>query len=249
MIQPLAYCLGLARAAVEAGARLHERTPARRVSHVAGEGWRVETSRGVITAKALVLATNAYHSGVGGLPPPAFTPVGYFQIATAPLSDNLRAMILPGGEGCWDAAKVMSSFRMDAEGRLLVGGVGSLDHAGRGAHRAWALRKLAAWFPALSEQKAEHCWFGRIAMTSDHLPKIVRLGPSGFAAFGYSGRGIGPGTVFGAALAEAATGAGEEALPLEPVAAYEERFTGWKRRYFELGAAATHMCSARGRWF
>lgn len=129
---------------------------------------------------------------------PDYVPVYYFQFFTAPLSDNLRATILPGGEGCWDTGLIMTSFRMDAEGRLIIGAMGDLGQAGRSVHATWCRRKLAELFPQLADQPLTEGWHGRIAMTSDHIPKITQIGPNALSAHGYSGRGIGPGTVLAA---------------------------------------------------
>ena len=102
------------------------------------------------------------------------------------------------------------------------------DHAGPcgRVHDAWARRKLARLFPQLAGVGFEHAWSGRIAMTSDHVPRIVRFGPDALACFGYSGRGIGPGTVFGAAAARALLADEWDALPLVPVGTHDERLTG-----------------------
>lgn len=243
-IQPLAYCRGLARAAGDAGAVLHEQTPVLSVDRT-GDGWRVTTPGGSVSAGALLVAVNAYGRPMAGLTPPAYVPVHYFQIATRPLTDNLRRSVLPERQGCWDTAPVMSSFRLDAAGRLLVGAVGSLEGPGARWHRAWAERKLAALFPDLAGVDLEHAWCGRIAMTGDHLPKILRLGERGLSVFGYSGRGISPGTTFGKAIAAYLIGGEERALPCDPVDAHSERLAGVKQAYYEFGASLTHAVGER----
>lgn len=243
-IQPLAYARGLGRAAVEAGAILHQHSPAQTVTHRGG-AWQVETPQGTIRAKALLLASNAYHRLCRGLPAPHYTPVHFFQLATAPLADDLRRDLMPGGEGCWDTGIIMTSFRIDAAGRLVLGAMGDLGHPGAALHRGWAARKLARLFPALQGQTLERAWCGRIAMTADHIPKILRAGPSAFSVFGYSGRGIGPGTLFGRDLAQALLSGDESGLPVPPVPAYRERLTGLRRAYFETGASLIHLIRAR----
>jgi glycine/D-amino acid oxidase-like deaminating enzyme len=241
-IQPLSYCRGLARAARQAGARIFERSPAIAIAHDP-TGWRIMTPTGEVHAPRLLMATNAYHQPADGVSSPEYIPVHYFQLATKPLSDNLVRAVLPGGEGCWDTAPVMSSFRMDAAGRFIVGGIGALDHPGQGIHCAWAERKLAALAPKLAGQPIEHAWFGRIAMTSDHVPKIKDLGGAGFQVFGYSGRGISPGTTFGRALAEALLASDKSLLPIDPIDDYAEPFHRVRQGYYELGAALTHLVS------
>ena len=243
-IQPLAYCRGLVRAARDAGAVLHEQTPVVSVARE-GDGWRVATPGGSVSAGALLIAVNAYGRPMAGLTPPAYVPVHYFQIATRPLTDNLRRGVLPDRQGCWDTAPVMSSFRLDAAGRLLIGAVGSLQGPGARWHRAWAARKLAALFPDLAGIDLEHAWCGRIAMTGDHLPKILRLGERGVSVFGFSGRGISPGTTFGKAVAAYLVDGDERSLPCDPVDAHSERLAGIKRAYYEFGASLTHAVGER----
>ena len=82
-------------------------------------------------------------------------------------------------------------------------------------------------------------------MTSDHIPKVMRLGDAGYAVFGYSGRGIGPGTVIGAATAQALLSGDEGHLPLEAVDGYAEAFTGAKGQFYELAARLVHAGAAR----
>ena len=133
--------------------------------------------------------------------PGSDSPVHYFQIATAPLPSAMRERVLAGGEGCWDTATVMSSFRLDRAGRLLVGSIGNLEGPGRSVHRSWAERKLRWLFPWLATVAIEHAWSGRIAMTGDHVPTVGTIGENAISIHGYSGRGIAPGTVFGACAA------------------------------------------------
>ncbi|MTJ04414.1 MAG: FAD-binding oxidoreductase [Sediminimonas qiaohouensis] len=243
-IQPLAYAKGLARAAQEAGARVFENTRAMRIARDADQ-WRVEAAGGTLTAPRLLVATNAYHQPFEGAELPTLTPVNFFQLATAPLGHNQAARILPGGEGCWDTGKVMSAFRTDRAGRVIFGAMGLPDALG--LHEAWARRAFSRRFPDVAEHPFEHFWSGRIAMTSDHLPKIMRIGQGGYAIFGYSGRGIGPGTLFGDAIARALMSGDEGGLPIAPVNSHKERLTWAKGPFFEVAARLIHGVSARLR--
>lgn len=243
-IQPLAYAKGLARAAMECGAHLYENTPALSVEKL-GNDWRVITPNGRIVARRLILATNGYVKPVKGLKAPTIVPVHYFQAATEPLPSKLLADILPGKEGCWDTALVMSSWRTDQAGRLIIGGMGELGHIAKAAHRDWLDRKLAKMFPALSGTKLHQTWFGRIAMTAEYLPKILAMDPSALVSFGYSGRGIGPGTIFGERMARALLNDDFDGLPVDPVADHTLPFAGVRQAYYETGATLTHMIKDR----
>nr|WP_247744334.1 FAD-binding oxidoreductase [Ruegeria sp. R14_0] len=242
-IQPLAYVCGLARAAAEAGALILTQNPVRSMQHEDGV-WLLTTAKGTVRARSVIQATNAYHRDLAASAP-AYVPVYYFQYATAPLSDNLRASVLPGGEGCWDTGLIMTSFRMDQEGRFIIGAMGDLDQAGGAFHKSWVRRKLAQLYPQLADQKLIEGWHGRIAMTSDHIPKITQIGPNALSVHGYSGRGIGPGTVFGRLAAESLLQSDPSLLPVPAIRDYRENWKGLRRAYFETGAALTHFVKAR----
>ncbi|MFN4099490.1 MAG: NAD(P)/FAD-dependent oxidoreductase [Pararhodobacter sp.] len=239
-IQPLAYVQGLARSAETRGARLFEDSAVTGMRQ-AGDDWQVTTAGGSVRAARLIQATNAYASG--GVPDNPIIPTHYFQLATAPLPARLRRDILAGGEGCWDTALIMSSFRMDAAGRMILGALGNLDGPGGHAHRQWARRKLWALFPQLAGLRFECEWTGRIAMTSTYLPRVQSLGEAGVTIFGYSGRGIAPGTVFGRAAADWATEAGDFPVPVTPP--IPEAHATLKAAWYETGAVLTHLADAR----
>ncbi|MCF8521172.1 MAG: FAD-dependent oxidoreductase, partial [Rhodobacteraceae bacterium] len=137
------------------------------------------------------------------------------------------------------------SVRMDQTGRVIIGGIGNGEGPAGAVHAAWAARKLAAVYPALKGQPLRHGWSGRIAMTSDHIPKIVAFGPDAYACFGYSGRGIGPGTVFGTQAALALLAGNPDPLPVAPVPGHDERFPALRGAYYEAGSLLAHGASAR----
>ena len=239
-IQPLSFAKGLALAARAAGAKIYEHSAARSVQFHNGH-WRIQTKAGQIQASRLIQATNAY--ATEGLAPNAYVPVHYFQLATDQLPKDLQAAILPGGEGCWDTAQIMSSFRLDTFGRMILGAIGNLDGFGARSHRNWAQRKLAQLYPQLAGIKMPHAWAGRIAMTEDYLPKVVDIGPKAISIYGFSGRGIGPGTLFGKCAANWAVKGNDSAFPVAITAATRARFCTAKALYVEAGASLTHLLS------
>ena len=249
-IQPLAYARGLAAAALSAGAQIFTDSPATGITPQSGGGWRVATPDGSVKARALILAGNTYGTGAAAGLRAHQSVLPYFNIATEPLPDALRAQVLPGGEGAWDTAKILTSFRMDARGRLVLGSVGALGAMDRSAHRAWARRRLAQLFPALADVPFESAWFGRIGTTPDALPRFCAHGPGAWSISGFNGRGIAPGTVFGAMLARLALGeTGPEAIPLPlhdgPPPPDPLRFL--REPFWRVGAALWHLADAR-RW-
>jgi len=241
-IQPLAYAQGLARAAHAFGARLFERTPALHWTY-GNDLWEVETPTARIRARYLIQATNAYVEQVAE--PNGFVPAHFFQLATAPLSTELLDGILPNREGCWDTAVIMSSFRLDQAGRMIVGSLGNLDGFGGACHRSWASRKLAHLFPRLRDVSFEHWWTGCIAMSSTYLPKIVVLGQNAISIYGYSGRGISPGTSFGKCAADWVLTGAWDAFPIDPSGGLNMPARSLKAFYVESGCSAKHLVSDR----
>ena len=81
---------------------------------------------------------------------------------------------------------------------------------------------------------------------ADRIPRIQRLGPGGYSIFGYNGRGIAPGTLFGRAFAQFASTQDEGAFPLPPVDAVHAPFaSGALEMAYDAGAVAAHLVDAR----
>ncbi len=236
-IQPLAYVRGLAHAAVRNGVQVFTQSPATSIAHN-GDKWAIKTPSGQLSAEKLLIATGGYgesaeqarHSTV---------PYFYFQCATKPLSHNILAEILPEKQGTWDTHPVLRSFRLDAGGRLIFGSIGKLD-AGGGMHKSWATRRMRLMFPQIPDDDWGEAWYGRIAMTKDHLPRLKEVGPDGIAIYGYNGRGIGPGTVFGRAIAKYFETGDASALPFPFTPGASESFVAIRGGAIEFGARAFH---------
>ncbi|MFA3916195.1 NAD(P)/FAD-dependent oxidoreductase [Ruegeria hyattellae] len=212
-INPMGYCRGLARAVVAAGARIGTGARATALRRD-GTRWIVETEQGLVRARYVVLGTNAYTDGLWPELNRVFTTINYFQLATAPLGSE-AAHILPGRQGLWDTGQIMSSLRRDAGDRLLIGSMGRvIGTADKGLSRRWARKRLVQMFPELAGVTFEEAWHGQIAMTPDHLPRILELAENLFTPIGYNGRGITTGTLFGRALADLIAGKPRAELPL-----------------------------------
>lgn len=245
-IQPLGYVRGLARAALDTGARIYTRTPVTAARNEGGK-WRIETHGGAITASWLVIATNAYSELVPGFTfanqQTELTVLPFFQLATEPLPHEVAAGILPERQGCWDTRTVMTSMRMDEDRRLIFGSVGALEQLSTAAQRGFAERMLAKLFPALRGVRIDHFWHGQIGMTDNALPKFHRHGPNAIGVNGFNGRGIAPGTVFGHAMARHIAHGEEMILPESPIKPV--RYSALKSRFYKAGSHALHLISAR----
>ncbi|MFD2057488.1 NAD(P)/FAD-dependent oxidoreductase [Mesorhizobium calcicola] len=213
VIDPLAYTSELARIAAAAGVRIAERQKVVRLTNTAGV-WRISMENGAeLQAKAVVLATNAYTDGlIPGLAQ-TIVPLHSFQIATAPLPPDLAATILPEGQAVSDSRRILVYYRKSADGRLVLGGRGRMalpTSPSDWAHLERALRRL---YPMLSDVAIEKRWFGRVAMTPDHLPHIHEPEQGLVAVVGCQGRGVGLMTALGERIATYLSGGDARQLP------------------------------------
>ena len=174
----------------------------------------------MIRARALILATNAYTGEFSSTLAPAIAreivPVYSWQLATAPLSDNVRRSIIPGRQAVSDTHRELYFGRYDARNRLVTGGAILLPWRRRQRMQPYIAARLERLFPQIGSVKFDFVWNGYLAMTRDYFPRVHRLGPDGYAWAGCNGRGVGFAMAIGRELAAAVTGTpvGQLALPL-----------------------------------
>lgn len=233
-LHPMNYTLGLADAAERAGARIHARS---RVTGIApSEGSvTVTTEAGSVTARRAVLATNAYTGPLGDPLGRTVVPVTSVQVATAPLSANILASILPEGHSPTDTRRLILYFRKTADGRFVIGGRGAMGERSTRARQQSLRDAAAALFPQLGDAAWTHAWGGNVAMTRDGLPGLHLLAPTVMAGLGFNGRGVANATVMGTVLADWATGTPAEALDYPVTPARPLPMHGFRN----LGVAAT----------
>jgi glycine/D-amino acid oxidase-like deaminating enzyme len=243
-IQPLGFARGLATAAKGRGVHIFTRSEVRKAER-ASRRWRVVTDSGCVCAPWVVVATDAYTTGPWPQIRTQQVLLPYFNVATAPLPADLRPSILPEKQGAWDTCKVLSSFRLDQQLRLIFGSVGALRGTGTAIHRAWARRSIRKIFPQLGEIELGAEWFGMMGVTGDNMPRFHRLAPNVIAFSGFNGRGIAPGTAFGAVLADYISGRmGDSQLPLPATDPRETPFRRIREAAYEVGSQLAHLTSA-----
>jgi glycine/D-amino acid oxidase-like deaminating enzyme len=103
-IQPLAYARGLTKAAIAAGSRICGDSPVVELRREGGR-WIARTTHGPnVTAERVVVCTNGYSGQLIPKLRQTIIAPNSFQVATVPLSDNLRKSILPYGQVTSDTA-------------------------------------------------------------------------------------------------------------------------------------------------
>jgi glycine/D-amino acid oxidase-like deaminating enzyme len=204
-LHPLNYALGLAAAAIKAGAAIHGQSRVTRIERKDG-AFKLQTAQGTLTASRIVIGTNGYADQLHDPLRRSIVPARSVQVATRPLSDNVRKSILPEGQVLSDTRRLLLYFRLDAEGRFLMGGRGAFGESGVLARQADMRAVAEQLYPQLAGIEWQHHWGGFVALTTDHLPHLHELEPGITTALGYNGRGVAMATAMGKLLADHAAG-------------------------------------------
>jgi glycine/D-amino acid oxidase-like deaminating enzyme len=202
-IQPARLVRGLARAVERRGVTIHERTAATAIGPR-----RVVTDRGVVTARAVIRATEAWSAR---LAPRSVVPVYSLIVATRPLPSSFwDAAGLAGGQTFTDHRHLIVYGQRTADDRLVFGGRGAPYHwrsqiapAFDRDPKVFAGLRAAArdLFPALTEDDFTYAWGGPLGIPRDWHAG-VGLGADGVGwAGGYVGDGVGTSHLAGRTLA------------------------------------------------
>ena len=210
-LNPRKYLAGLLAAAEQAGAVVHGHSPVRELSRQ-GNGWRVESAKGVLTCDQVIVATNGYSSEdmpdwMAGRYMPAQSSV----IVTRPLTDDeLAAQGWTSDQAAYDSRRLLHYFRLMPDRRFLFGMRGGLMSS-RWSEDGIARqirRDFDAMFPAWRHVETPHYWSGMVCLAADLAPFCgpVPDMPGVFAGFAYHGNGVAMGSYTGALLADVVQG-------------------------------------------
>lgn len=208
-LDPGKYVMGLRRAALQAGVKIHENTAL--LSYAEGPLIKCKTARGSASAPYLVFATNAYTPQLGVLGNKV-VPLRVSAIETEPLSGaQLASLGWPRREGVVTSHWTMESHRLTARDTLVVTtkrlgyayGSQTPNVPDNAAYRELATA-LNDRFPTLRGLGIQSCWSGYISVAYDALPVVGETGALGniLYAAGCSGHGIGTQSLVGHLLAE-----------------------------------------------
>ncbi|HEY5740444.1 MAG TPA: FAD-binding oxidoreductase [Gammaproteobacteria bacterium] len=207
-LHPLNYALGLAAAALDAGASLYRHSPV--TGYHEGKPTRVQTERGEIEADHLVLACNGY---LGKLEPRVagkIMPINNFIIATEPLTRAELKVINPRDVAIADSRFVVNYYRLSADKRLLFGGGENYRSNFPSDIASFVRKPMLGVYPQLASKRIDYAWGGTLAVTLNRMPHFGRLGKHDtYFAQGYSGQGVAMATLAGKLIAEALAGEAE----------------------------------------
>lgn len=216
-LHPLDYLTGLATAVVRNGGLVREMVPVSKVEKT-GRGWTIAFEQGEIKADAVLLATNAFTSGIAGRMGRTGVPLRVYQVATRPLDAETVAKIAPNRRPVGDTRSNLFTYRLDRDNRLISGGMainplGAFQRVGRAV-----VNRLVQELQLPRHPGVEIVWTGVAIMTPDFLPRLYRFGDGFYGGIGCNGRGIAMTAQLGHTLARLALGEPEHAMsvPIRP---------------------------------
>jgi len=204
-LHPLNFALGLAQAAMAAGARIHEGSEV--LTLTPGAKPVLRTATGTVTCDHVILAGNGY---LGGLVPQVAArvmPINNFIIATAPLGDA-AASVLGRNIAVWDSRFVVNYWRLSDDNRLLFGGGESYGYRFPDILKT-VTKPMLDVYPHLRGTRIDYAWGGTLAITMNRMPAWMRIAPNILAASSCSGHGVALSTLSGKVLAETVAGTAE----------------------------------------
>jgi len=141
--------------------------------HRSGNAWRVETTRGTVSAGDVVIATNGY---TGRLTPALrrrVVPIASHIIATEQLPADVARSLIPRARTLSDTKRVLCYYRLSPDnGRMVFGGRARFTQVDATVSAPILHRYMIDRFPQLRGVRVTHAWTGNVAFTLDALPHM-----------------------------------------------------------------------------
>jgi glycine/D-amino acid oxidase-like deaminating enzyme len=216
-VDPMRLLLGLLDRARRAGAAVLDGCAAQAMRRTR-DGFEVLTSRGVINARKVLIATNGYSGPLSPWHRRRVIPIGSYQIATERLGKECVRSLIPRGRNIVDSRRVVVYFRPSPDGeRIIFGGRAALAERDPIACVPRLRSMLAQIFPQLREVALDYAWVGWVAYTFDTMPHLgCRDGI--YYCMGYCGQGVPLAPYLGMKIGRQIAGAPEADTALDGLA-------------------------------
>ena len=204
-LDPARFHSGMLERALAAGAQVISHCAARKIRRD-GASFSIDTARGTISARSVVVATNGYSGPLMPYLRRRVIPIGSYIIATEALGREAMDRLMPRNRIVSDTRKVVYYYRASPDRRrILFGGRVSLSETDPKITAPRLHAELVRIFPELARVKVSHSWFGFVAYTFDQLAHIGEQDGI-FYALGYCGSGVGMATYLGMRIGQQVLG-------------------------------------------
>lgn len=188
-IHPLNLALGEASAFIGLGGKIFEQSAAVEITY--GEPITVRTARGVVRAKYLLIAGNAYLAqNLDNRVTAKSMPCGSQIAVTEPLPEDVARSLIANNYCVEDCNYLLDYYRLTADNRLLYGG--GVVYGAREPDDIEQLikPKILKTFPQLKDVKIDYRWTGNFLLTMSRMPQFGRIEKNAYYMQGYSGHGV-----------------------------------------------------------
>lgn len=205
-VHPGKLAWGLKRAVIELGVDLYENTPLTTSKQIKEGGVIVETPTGTITARKVLLCTNAYAAGHKNIRRRVVAIRDRIVVTNALTDEQLSRIGWKSRCGIYDTRTQLNYMRLTADNRILFGGRfgyffgDNTDPAEDKTMQPYisVVENFYKTFPQLEDVKVDYAWSGPIGLTTRMAVHYQSyFGGDMVFAGGYSGFGV-TATRFGA---------------------------------------------------
>jgi len=200
-IHPLRYCLALAAAAEEAGARVFEATRVQRVIDDQ-RPFQLVTAQGRITADHVVHCTSAHDRHLAGAAGRAVLPVATYVAVTEALGER-AALAIVTKAAVSDTRRSGDYYRRITDGRILWGGRITTRVSEPKQLAQDMERDMLAVYPQLGHPRMEFAWSGIMSYAIHKMPVVAEIAPGRWAATAFGGHGLNTTAMAGILIARA----------------------------------------------
>ncbi|MBS7561823.1 FAD-binding oxidoreductase [Pseudomonas sp. RC4D1] len=207
-IHPLNLALGEASAIIGLGGKIFEQSAAVEITY--GEPNVVRTAKGLVRAKYLLIAGNAYlQQDLDPRVTRKSMPCGSQIVVTEQLPEQLARSLIANNYCVEDCNYLLDYFRLTGDNRLLYGG-GVVYGAREPDDIDQLIRpKILKTFPQLKDVKIDYRWTGNFLLTMSRMPQFGRIEKNAYYMQGYSGHGVTCSHLAGKLIAEMIRGDAE----------------------------------------
>jgi glycine/D-amino acid oxidase-like deaminating enzyme len=240
-LHPAKYHLGLLKLATEAGAEIVSHCKVGGINPEKDGSFTVETAKGLIRAKDVIVATSGYTGRTTPSLMPwhrrRIIPIGSYIIATEPLPEEQINRLMVNSRAMSDTRKMVVYYRRCHKGkRIVFGGRVAISESAATNAAPDLHREMCRIFPELVNTKISHSWMGFVGYTFNSLPHLgVRDGIH--YSMGYCGSGVSLASYFGKRIGQRVLGLPEGKRPLEEIKFETRPFYNGKPWFLEPSIA------------
>jgi len=200
-LHPLAYALGLASSAHQAGARIFEETAAIALD-VSGIRKRVETPTGRVRAHHVVLAGGAHLGSLFAANSGTVMPIVSYLAATAPIGERLRQAIRYSGS-VGEMQLGGDHYRIVRDGRLMWSGGISTRTSTPQALGPRIAKRIRETYPQLGAVEVTYTVSGVMGYAVHKMPQIGEIAQGVWLASAFGAQGLNTTAMAGELIARA----------------------------------------------